>query len=75
MNKLEAITEELENVTGGSYWSRMAAARAAYWGGYPPPPYYGPRGYGWGGYPPPRPYHPYGPPPRALYRAYERGYW
>jgi hypothetical protein len=74
MDKLEAITEELQDVTGGSYWHRMAAARAAYYG-YPPPhpAFYGPRGYG--PYGPPPPYGPYGPSPRALYRAYRRGYW
>jgi hypothetical protein len=34
MTKFEAITQQLDNVTGGNYWSRLAYARAAWFNGH-----------------------------------------
>lgn len=75
MTQFEAITEELSDVTGGNYWSRMHYARAAWAGAYGYPMY--PRGM----YPRPAPGPCYGgpwaPSPRALWRSYARthGIW
>ena len=71
MNKFDTITQELDNVTGGSYWSRMAYARAAWFNPY------GFGGYGGFGPMAPRPWYSGYPSPRAQARAYAwaNGFW
>ena len=74
MNNFDNITQQLDEVTGGSYWARMHYARAAWAGAYGYP-MFAPMG-------PRLPYYPgaFGPgfSPRAQWRAYaawSRGLW